>query len=672
MFRFYLDNNLVEDATNWDDFSETIERDDQIKGLLPKYEVKLQFNSSGYKYLFEKLFTSGFCQLVELRVDYACSGNNYKPMLTGYIFLTECKFNLNKCTVDCEVEDNNYGARIYRNKSIKVYLDTDKTKNGEDLTACDYADIQLFTPTTGTYSGATRKVYKVKDAFRFLIEFMTDNQVGFESNYLDTYDVNFGGITIDGGLSLISGSGIRTPSSAVAPFVSFEDLFKEFNKKYPIAFTMIQGSDGRPTMKIEEEAYFFNNTSSIQIDNIEDLRQSFDNEVLYSSVRFGGTTATVNPAIHHFGYIRFLAFKEEQYFLQGSCNIDKTLDLYADFICDSNIIEEIFVTGTSNDSYDENVFFLQLNEPQTLALKYNNPTTGSSPYYFNGNLTNDKVSERYNYNGSLALFLSGAIIGFRASKNVNQAYGAFTFTGSATCPATTTSPAAAPGVYVLYQDDTTSPNFDTAGNYNTGLSRYTASVAGEYVFETNIKYTTSKLSSTFAMNMYHKVYVEFRRFNSGGTLMQSSQNTNPNTGGFYNGQGVFSINHTCLFTLDVGDYVQVAFWFEYAPVNCGIDSSIIMTLNADITNTFFRTLSSPTSGGVYQQENTSPYRTSKFEFERPISFDEYETLKSDLSKSVIFNHKPLTNKTGWLRKTTRKCASGETTWELISNITNSN
>lgn len=663
MFRFYLDNNLVEDATNWDDFSETIERDDQIKGLLPKYEVKLQFNSSGYKYLFEKLFTSGFCQLVELRVDYACSGNNYKPILNGYIFLTECKFNLNKCTVDCEVEDNNYGARIYRNKSIKVYLDSNKTKNGEDLTTCSFKSSQFFTPTTGTYSGATRKLYELKDAFRFLIEFMTDNQVGFESDYFfDERELR--------NLTLVSGEGIRDPSGALAPFISFEELFKEVNKKYPIAFTIIQGSDGRPTMKIEDEAYFFNQTNSIQIDNIEDLRQSFDNEVLYSSVRFGGTTATINPAIHHFGYIRFLSFREEQYFMQGSCNIDKTLDLYGDFICDSNIIEEIFVTGTSNDSYDENVFFVHTDG--TNASKTDNPTTGATPYYYNGTLTNDQVSDRYNYNGSLALFLSGAIIGFRASKNVNQAYGAFTFTGSATCPATTTSPAVAPGVYVLYQDDTTSPNFDTAGNYSTGLSRYTASVAGEYVFETNINYSTTKLSSTFAMNMYHKTYVEFRRFNSGGTLMQSSQNTNPNTGGFYNGQGIFNIYHNCLFTLDVGDYVQVAFWFEYAPVNCGIDSSIIMTLNASITNTFFRTLSSPTAGGVYQEENTNPYRTSKFEFERPLSFEEYETLKSDLSKSVIFNHKPLTNKTGWLRKTIRNYATGTTTWELISNITNSN
>ena len=75
MFKFYLDNILVNDPINWSDFTETIERDSEIKGLLPKYEVKLNFNSIGYKYLFEKMLTIGFCGLVQLRVEYRCSDN---------------------------------------------------------------------------------------------------------------------------------------------------------------------------------------------------------------------------------------------------------------------------------------------------------------------------------------------------------------------------------------------------------------------------------------------------------------------------------------------------------------------------------------------------------------------------------------------------------------------
>ena len=662
MFRFYLNNTLVSDPINWDEFSETIERDDSIKGILPKYEIKMLFNAGGYDYLFGQMFTNGFCQLIELRVDYKCAGNTYKPILEGYIFLSECKFNLNKCTVECEVEDNNFGARIFRNKSIKTYIDTLKTKNDETLTVCTSTQVEFFTPLTGVYGGTKRKCFDVKDAFRFLVEFMTDNLVGFESTYLDTIN-----------MTLISGDGIRNPSSGLAPFISFEDLFKEVNKKFPIAFTMITGTDGRPTIKIEEEAYFFNATNSIQIDNIEDLRQSFNNEILYSSVKFGGETVTFNAALHHFGYIRFLSFREEEYFLQGACNIDKVLDLYGDFICDSNIIEELFATATTNDTYDLNVFFIE----QTLAqaTQTASPTTLIAPYYYNASLTNREVSNRYNYNGSLALYLSGAIIGFRASKNADYPWGSGAVfpSGGAPCPSPPdlryyTSSAQ----YITFQDDSVSPNFDTAGNYD-GVNTYTASAAGEFVFEAHISYSPFKPSTSSLFNMYYKGVVELRRFNSLNVLIESYQVTDPAIStGFYSSVGWHSVLASTSFTLDVGDYVKVAFWLLYCPVNCALSSSWAMNIKGGSYNTYFRTLSAPTSGGVFQSTEVVPYKASKFEFEQPISSDKYDTMKLDLSQSIIFNNKPLDNKTGWIRKLTRKFSTGETKWELISNITNSN
>ncbi len=663
MFRFYLDNNLVSDPINWSEFSETIERDDVIKGLLPKYEIKLQFTGGAYDYLLQQLIANGFCKLVELRVEYRCSGGNYDTILNGYIFLTECKFNLNKCIVDCEVEDNNFGARIYRNKSIKVYLDTLLTKNEEVLTACDYDSISFFTPLTGTYGGTARKVYNIHDVFRFLVEFMSDNLVGFESTYLSTIN-----------MTLISGDGIRNPIAGLAPFVSFEDVFKEVNKKFPIAFTMIEGSDGRPTLKIEEEGYFFNQTDSIQIDNIEDLRQSFNNEVLYSSVKFGGITATFNAGIHHFGYIRFLSFKEEEYFLQGNCNIDKVLDLYSEFISDSNIIEELFVTNTSNDAYDENVFFIEASSTQ--ATRTASPTTLIAPYYYNASLTNKEVSARYNYNGSLALFLSGAIVGFRASKTINQdSWGAIFFpAGGTVCP----NPPhlryyTGSSQKILFQDETTSPNFDTAGNYDSTNATYTASVAGEYVFYTSIAYNMPLYTPLGSLhNMYFKGIVTFRRYNSGAVLVETSSAEDPPTTTGYNSSiGFHFVTHSDSFTLDVGDYVEVWFTYQYCPVNCALSSSAFMRVMPDINNTWFQTLSAPTSGGVFQPEITAPYRTSKFEFEYPISSDMYNTMKLDLSKSIVFNYKPLTNKKGWIRKTQRKYSTGETKVELISNITDS-
>ncbi|MCW3082948.1 MAG: hypothetical protein JWP12_314 [Bacteroidetes bacterium] len=45
-------------------------------------------------------------------------------------------------------------------------------------------------------------------------------------------------------------------------------------------------------------------------------------------------------------------------------------------------------------------------------------------------------------------------------------------------------------------------------------------------------------------------------------------------------------------------------------------------------------------------------------------------MLKDLSKSLQVNPDHHHNKTAWLRKTSRKMATGECTWELISNLKN--
>src|SRR3989304_4215299 len=102
MFRFYLNNTLVNEPANWADFTETLEYDQTLKGLLPKYDIGLTWTGGAFAFLFNIKETLGFCQLVELKVDYQCSaGAGYATELLGYIFISDCKFSLNRCEVEC-------------------------------------------------------------------------------------------------------------------------------------------------------------------------------------------------------------------------------------------------------------------------------------------------------------------------------------------------------------------------------------------------------------------------------------------------------------------------------------------------------------------------------------------------------------------------------------------
>lgn len=667
MFKFYLDNIQVRDALNWFDFTETIERDADIKGLLPKYEVNLTFNANGYKYLYDAMLNNGYCKLVELKVDYKC-GSGYTTILNGYIFLSDCKFNLNKCTVDCGVTDNNYGARIYNNKTIKAYLGSGLSKNAVAITPCPYDSIQLFVPTTGSYSGTTRRMYSLYDAFKYLVDFMSDGLIGFESDYLSTVTDPYYGIE---GLRIATGNEIRTAAHAEAPLISFQELFQEVDKKYPLGFTIINVA-GIPTIKIEDAPYFYKAANSITINAIQDLQQSFNNELLYSSVKFGGEALETDVS-HSFEQIRFFNFLEEEYYLKGVCNIDKVLDLTGTFIADSNIIEGLFATDTSNESYDDKIIFIQT-YGNAFATNTPDPITALLPLYYNDNLKNNKVAERLSIQGDIALYLgTNNDLCLASSTSDLQVAN----TGEVFGPLPTPSLTLSYSGYVLFQDDSTPPNFDTNNRYDTAISKYTASANGVYSFESQINTKNilnggvSGSSTTYAYTISLEVYdatnVRKAFYEPTPYTASITQFIAPSFifGNVYPFSNVY---------LPAGYYVRIKYDFNIIlnnTINYAPGDSYEFIINI-LTGSTFACNQSVNGGGVYEPKDQRDYFVSRFEFQKALSFTDYSILKLDLSKAITINNGSQEDKTVWIRKSTRKLATGETTWELISNLDNSN
>lgn len=666
MFKFYLNNIQVQDALNWFDFTETIERDSDIKGLLPKYDVKLKFDAGGYKYLYDILISNGYCNLVELRVDYKCDGS-YETILNGYIFISDCKFNLNKCTVECGVVDNNYGARIYNNKTIKAYLNIGRSKNDVTITPCSYDSIQLFTPSTGSYSGTVRYCYSIHDAFRFLIDFMSDGLIGFESDYLSTVTDPYYGIE---GLRITTGHEIRTAAHTEVPFISFQDLFQELDKKYPIGFTIVT-RNGIPTIKIEEATYFYNNTNVISINNIDDLEQSFNNELLYSSVKFGGPSLETDVS-HSFEQIRFLNFINEEYHLQGECNIDKVLDLTGTFIADTNIIEGLFATDTSNDEYDKNIVFIQT-YGNAFATNSPDPITQLLPLYYNDNLKNNKVAERLRLQGDVALYLGNNNDLFLASSTSDLSVAN---TGPVFGPLPTPTLTLTFSGYVLFQNDSTPPNFDTNNRYDTAVSKYTSPANGVYSFECQINTENFFIGGSGASSNTYNYTISLEVYDASNVrqfFYEPAPYTNSTTfliSHFFYFNGLYPFNTVYLPS---GHYVKVHYDFSVTindSVNYSPADSYEFIINI-LTGSTFSCTQSVNGGGVYVPEEASSYFVSRFEFEKSLSYIDYTSLKLDLSKSIIINNGEQ-SKVAWIRKSIRKLATGETTWELISNIDNSN
>ena len=674
MFKFYLDNTLVADPLNWADFSETLERDEVLKGLLPKYEVKLQFDSGGYEYLYSQYLENGFCKLVEIRIEAKC-GSTYEPVFNGYIFISDCKFVLDRCTVDCSVEDDNFGARIYNNKKLKTYLNTGKSKNGFDIPNPTIYPTTLFVPTSGSFS-ITRDVIFVYDAFKFLINFMSDGKIGFQSTYLD-YTLGVSGATLVRYLTIANGKSLRGGLTQTAN-ISFEELFVEVNKKYPIGFTITKDTTGKPIIVIENKDYFYNANPVFNINNIDNLSQSFDNELLYSKVIFGEDVPAYNASIHSFGQVQFLSFNREEYVIQGECNIDRALDLSANFRSDTDTLEEILSTNTSNTTWDDDTFFIEVIYLSTCqAVAYPNPSTLSLPYYYNGNLTNNKVAERYSLAGNIAAYLGDGDVGFRASSIGNQILAGIEMRNCASLipiAEQTTIP-----FFINFQDDSTTPNYDSGGHWNTTYQNYTSSINGNYGFKASIKCFASEsagldpngctsfpISGTF--NRKFRVNILFRKYNSASTLVQEIKTSYPSSTTYYNVGASQTLTAEGLFFLAATDYVSCLITIDSIPFLYTIDSGMKLTIESDINNTYFETVATSTGGGIYEPSDIKNYFVSKFEFVAPLNQDYYNTLKLDLSKSILINHDGISNKEVWIRKMVRKFSNGDTTFEMISNL----
>jgi len=655
MFKFYLDTTEVSDPLNWKDFSETIERDDVLKALLPKYENKLQFTGGGYDYLYSKYKSDGFCNLVQINVDYSCDGGVYENVMEGYIFITDCKFNLNKCVVDCDVTDNNYGARIYNNKNVKAKIDVGYSKNGEAITPATITTAMGFFDVNNSLL-FYRDVFHIKDVFRFLIDFMTDGLVGFESDFLEQGNVD----KTAGWLYISLGSSLR--DIFLAPTISFEELFTELNKKYPIAFTIINVA-GKPTIKLENESYFYNAKTSLTLSNINDLQLSFNNELLYSRIILGDPAADFDPLLGDFPIIRFLSFTKEEYQLQGECNIDKALDLVGSWVADSNIIQRIIQSDTSNTQYDEEIIWIESILGVAINLT-NSPTTNTQPYYYNANLTNNNVAERYYLQGNIAFYLGNNNQAFSAS--MTALYNMLPYV-SLTTPD------------IIFDDDFTPPNFDTVGAYDPINGQYTSIADGVYSFEASFEFViTSVLSLAigceFITNWIFGAYVVFNLYDSFGFLVQSYEDnpyllnpflpSNPNEVASNGGTNTLKIKGNKSINVIAGYYVTVT-------IRSTVSDACAIVLSWDIVSgAYFKTTAIQNGGGVYKQSNIPSYFAAKLEFNKPISHEDYKSLKVDLSKNVKANTDGANNKTGWLRKTTRIIETGETKWELISNITN--
>lgn len=674
MFEFYINNTLVQEPMEWAEFSEILQYDDQVHGILMKYDKKFTFANSGYDVISNAFALNGYCQQLSLLVVYRCSDGSGETLLDGRIFLSEAKFNRSKCTVEVEFEDNSFTAKIFANRGVKAYVNADRSKNGVTITPAPKFALTMFDPA-GVIANFQRDAYDLYDCFEYLIAFMTDGTVGFVSNYLSNLDD-------DKNIAVTSGTLLRlTAPIQYQPNISFIQLFDEVRKKLNIAFAVEKDNANNPVIRIENFDYFKDQQNqSATISNIPELIESLNSDYYFASIEMGGPTAPYKPLQHSLPPIPFITHQDEDFPIQSECNTDETLNLKSEFLIDSNTIQGMITSDTANSDYDKLHAFIQYTKSTTTATKWNtiDNTIYPNKWYYNEIFTNAFVSANFNLQGDIAKYLGAAVATFEATKTLPSA--TMSYTSSALVTTFT-------DVFtdVEFANDSVPPGQDPGGNYDNTTYRYTASASGTYTFYQewywNIIVSPEYNNGgpgCFRSRYWGYAYVtlRFNKYDAGGSLIQqSSQVILNNPPGIKLKPGLYPFSGTQTLFLNAGEQVSVeieitAYYTETTTCAGPYIYGVPFSYNIADTGTF-KLLTSNTGGGIYgQSKDGNKYYSSEFDFEQVLTEAEWSAIKNNPANFMQFSMTNANYKNGWLKKIERNKASGLTKFTLISNIDN--
>jgi hypothetical protein len=476
--KFLIDNLDRGQPLNPDDFGINITEDDSIGARIVSFDSELIFGGDVFGHLYNKLATSGYCELVRVTVQYLCNSGTWEKLVDGYIIVTESVFLLEKCQVKTKLYDETFSTKINNNKSIPFSLRLTTSKNGTTIVPPTIRRLDIFNIAQGTWYPNFTYAYAVYDVFAHLVTCMSDGLIDFDSNlfaYSDpTYDIPV----------YTQGNVLRTRTD-IEIFATFEQLYLALRLKLNLGMGFEKQPNGRPLLRIEPITYFQQSVASANLYDQSEIEMKFDTSRLYASVNFGAqpylfpNECNGGDGFCLFPQPVFRGFRDETFGFVGQCNTSNVLRLKtSDVVFDTNVIEDIL--QYNREEYDLSPIIIQSDYYSRFAANsfsarvYNLP--GLTIPFYNLNFNNEGVSGNWisGYPNSLQAF-------FNAFDPTQTPFSAQVI-NAPTLPSwniintTSTAYSEDNGDFVPFNNEITDP-----GN-NFNIRRYTVPFSGVYTF----------------------------------------------------------------------------------------------------------------------------------------------------------------------------------------------
>ena len=515
------------------DLSEHIWYDIERKAFLQEITGTVLLGGQGFRYFQNLLRTDYDTQVPCTLSRYDEYAGVWETVLHGLVFVTDCTFDLYAQTVEIQLVDNSFFAKIENNKSIEFIIGSGRSKNGTNITGvASSTQIKVLNnlPTPPLiYFPNTVTGWSRYEAMKFLVAAMTDNQIGFYSDALQEYLDPVQNVMNQG--YLFSGEALRDGVKQYGPNISFEYLYSDLAKLYNLVQYIERDSVGNLRLRVER----FDDIRQSGVINTQHVatpvKEMINGDTLYSCVRLGSKDEDLDG---YFAFTPFLSTFEEQFSMSYRSNVDKELDLRMQaLITDTNLI---YYTQTQqglaspDSSKDNDVFYVICRKYNGVNWDEKGTLYFSGEYYLNADISNTNVLIN-NFTGLpatifkqyLNLFTTGFyanssgpyiqqpnLVGNFWANELVELFAESTTAGTNWNGLSTgvfgTGIVPSNQFYLQWDNDSVAPAFDGGGNYNNTTFEYTIPITGFYSFECNIGYLID-LRGVTTGGLYYEVKV---------------------------------------------------------------------------------------------------------------------------------------------------------------------
>jgi len=610
--KFLIDGADRGQPTNADDFGVTISENNEINMRIVSFDNDLKFVGGAYEYIYNNLVDTGGCSLINIEVQYQCSGI-WKRLTNGYIIVSECSFLLDRCEVTTKVYDNSFSSKINNNKAIPFPLTGILSKNLQPVVNPIYRKVDMYSPSTGVYAYSSYGV-SIYDALKQLVACMSDNLVDFDST-LFAFDYS-----ADGNFDLVT-NGLSIFNASITPTtVSFEELYNALNKKFRLGMVIETQPNQRPLLRIELATYFIQLGADVNLFDQPNIILKYDKEQQFAAIDFGSNPyleqheCNNGESLCTFFQDSFRGFKEETFGLLGECNTSKVLNLRSqDVVFDTNVIEDVY--KFANENYNSNVFIIQSTWDVALnkgfARKFDPYNIGQTVY--NGDYTNDNVAYNWvgGYPNGIYSYQQGFVPG---STQVQAISNASPLQDWGISDVFTSYYLATFRPYVQFANEIIDPsnNFD-------GII-YTVPYTAVYSF-----------STTIIVNGAYEAYAELVRSNGLGEFIESKIEFPPVSADPITDISICTLSWQVV--CNEGDQVTANVWARvddgFPPITVTIENTY------DIYTTQFDAIGTPFPE-VLQPVDPNSIKRLIYTFDRPLRMEEIEDILDNTSKPIKF------------------------------------